>query len=105
MLNYKRYNGHIEFDDEAGLFHGEVVGTKAVITFQGRSVEEIVKAFGNSVDVYLDFCKERGEKPDKPFSGKFLLRMNPELHHAIHLKAIKSGKSLNKWLNEILRSA
>ena len=105
MLNYKGYTGHIEFDDEAGLFHGEVVDTKDVVTFQGRSVDEIVQAFRDSVDDYLDFCEQRGEKPDKPFSGKFVLRMNPELHHAIHLKAIMAGKSLNKWVNDTLQSA
>ncbi len=105
MLNYKGYTGHIEFDDEAGLFHGEVIDTRDVVTFQGRSVEEIVTAFRDSVDDYLDFCQERGEKPDKPFSGRFVLRMNPELHHSIHIKAIKAGKSLNKWVNDTLQSA
>ena len=105
MLNYKGYTGHIEFDDEAGLFHGEVIDTRDVVTYQGRSVEEIVTAFRDSVDDYLDFCQERGEKPDKPFSGRFVLRMNPELHHSIHIKAIKAGKSLNKWVNDTLQSA
>ena len=105
MLNYKGYTGHIEFDDEAGLFHGEVLDTKDVVTFQGRSVDEIVQAFRDSVDDYLDFCAERGEKPDKPFSGKFVLRMNPELHHAIHLKAVKAEKSLNIVVNDTLQSA
>ncbi len=64
MLSYKGYTGHIEFDDEAGLFHGEVLDTKDVVTFQGRSVDEIVQAFRDSVDDYLDFCAEQGEKPD-----------------------------------------
>ncbi len=105
MLHYKGYTGHIEFDDEAGLFHGEVLDLKDVVTFQGRSVDEIVQAFRDSVDDYLDFCAERGEKPDKPFSGKFVLRMNPELHHAIHLKAVKAEKSLNIVVNDTLQSA
>ncbi len=105
MLNYKGYTGHIEFDDEAGLFHGEVLDTKDVVTFQGQSVDEIVQAFRDSVDDYLDFCAERGEKPDKPFSGKFVLRMNPELHHAIYLKAVKAWKSLNIGVNDTLQSA
>ena len=105
MLHYKGYTGHIEFDDEAGLFHGEVLDLKDVVTFQGRSVDEIVQAFRDSVDDYLDFYAGRGEKPDKPFSGKFVLRMNPELHHTIHLKAVKAGKSLNKWVNDTLQSA
>jgi len=57
MLNYKGYHGHIEFDDEAEIFHGEVVDTKDVITFQGRSVDDIAQAFKDSVDDYLEFCQ------------------------------------------------
>ena len=105
MLNYKGYTGYVEFDDEAGIFHGEVLDTKDVITFQGTSVEEIQSAFHDSVDDYLDFCAERGEKPDKPFSGKFVLRMPPAIHHQIYLKAVKEGKSLNKWVLDALEEA
>ena len=70
MMEYKGYIGVVEFDDEAGIFHGEVVNTRDVITFQGMSVAEIKKAFRESVDDYLEFCKKRGEESDKPFSGK-----------------------------------
>ena len=63
MLKYKGYTGHVEFDDEAGLFHGEVIDTRDVITFQGTTVEEIQVAFRDSVDDYTDFCSARGEKP------------------------------------------
>ena len=102
MLNYKGYSGQISFDDEARIFHGEVIDTRDIITFQGKSVDEIEMAFRESIDDYLEFCNERGEKPDKPFSGKFILRMSPKLHHKIYLKASRSGKSLNKWVVETL---
>ena len=65
MLKYKGYTGHVEFDDESGIFHGEVLDLRDVITFQGRSVEEIEQAFRDSIDDYLDFCQARGEEPDK----------------------------------------
>jgi predicted HicB family RNase H-like nuclease len=64
MLKYKGYTGHVEFDDESGIFHGEVLDLRDVITFQGKSVEEIKKAFRDSIDDYLEFCKERNEKAD-----------------------------------------
>lgn len=80
MLIYKGYMGHVEFDDEIEIFHGEVINTRDVITFQGSTVAEIKKAFRESIDDYLDFCKERNEEPEKPFSGKFNLRLEPELH-------------------------
>ncbi len=75
MMKYKGYTGHVEYDDEAKIFHGEVLGIKDVVTFQGTTVDEIDQAFKDSVDDYLAFCKERGEEPDRPFSGKFNLRI------------------------------
>ncbi|NQV14808.1 type II toxin-antitoxin system HicB family antitoxin [bacterium] len=105
MLKYKGYTGFVEFDDEAGIFHGEVIDTRDVITFQGTSVEDIQIAFRDSIDDYIEFCAERGEKSDKPFSGKFVLRLPPPIHHQIYLKAVKSGKSLNKWVQETLENA
>ena len=93
MLKYKGYSGQINYDDESRIFHGEVIDTRDVITFQGKSVDEIEIAFRESIDDYIDFCNERGEQPDKPFSGKFILRMSPKLHHKFFLKASRSGKS------------
>ncbi len=68
MVNHKGYTGHVEFDDEASLFHGEVLDLKDVVTFQGRTVEELERAFRESIEDYLAFCQERGKSPDKPFS-------------------------------------
>jgi predicted HicB family RNase H-like nuclease len=103
-MTYKGYTAHIEFDEEAGLFHGEVIDTKDVITFQGSSVKELNKTFKDSVDDYLEFCKSRGEEPDKPFSGKFVLRLPKSLHRKIYIKAIKNGQSLNNFITESLDS-
>jgi predicted HicB family RNase H-like nuclease len=105
MLKYKGYSGRVEYDDEAKIFHGEVIDTKDVITFQGTSVNEIEKAFRESIDDYLDFCRERGEKPDKPFSGKFVLRVPSDLHHKLYIHASRSGKSLNNWLVDVIKEA
>jgi predicted HicB family RNase H-like nuclease len=105
MMQYKGYVGKVEFDDEAGIFHGEVLDTRDVITFQGRDVEELKTAFRESVDDYLAFCKERGEEPNKPFSGQFVTRIPPELHRQVNLAATVSGKSLNAWVMEQLQNA
>ncbi len=105
MMEYKGYIGRIEFDDEAGTFHGEVINTRDVITFQGKSVAELKKAFRESVEDYLAFCASRGEEPDKPFSGQFVTRIPPELHRQVNLAAKLSGKSLNAWVCEQLQSA
>jgi predicted HicB family RNase H-like nuclease len=105
MMEYQGYIGKVEFDDEAGIFHGEVVNTRDVITFQGKSVAELKKAFRESIVDYLAFCKQRGEAPDKPFSGKFVTRIPPELHRQINVAALVAGKSLNAWVAEQLQCA
>jgi predicted HicB family RNase H-like nuclease len=102
MLKYKGYTGHVEFDDAAGLFHGEVLDLRDVITIQGKSVEELDQAFRDSIDDYLEFCQERDEEPDKPFSGRLMLRLPPPLHREVYLRARREGKSLNQWIAEKL---
>src|SRR4051794_21776821 len=105
MMKYKGYLGRAEFDDEAGVFHGQVVGTRDVITFQGTTVAELRRAFKDSVDDYLAFCAERGEPPEKPFSGQFVVRIPAALHREINAAAAESGQSLNAWVGEQLRHA
>jgi predicted HicB family RNase H-like nuclease len=105
MMEYKGYLGRVEFDDDANLFHGEVIGTRDVITFQGTTVAQLRSAFRESIDDYLDFCKQRGEEPEKPYSGQFLTRISPDLHRQISLAALAADKSLNAWVAEMLESA
>jgi predicted HicB family RNase H-like nuclease len=101
-MKYKGYEAVVEFDEEAEIFHGEVINIRDVITFQGDNVKDLKQAFQDSVDDYLEFCKERGEEPEKPFSGKLMLRINPELHKTIAIKAKKEGQSLNSWIEKCL---
>ncbi len=105
MLKYRGYTGHAEFDDEVGLFHGEVLDLRDVITFQGTSVEELEREFRDSVDDYLEFCEERGEEPDRPFSGRLMLRLSPNVHRDMYVRARQEGKSLNQWIAEKLEQA
>ncbi len=103
-MKYKNYEATVKFDEDTEIFYGEVINTRDVITFQGTSVEELKKAFEDSVEDYLEFCRTRGEEPDKPFSGNFVLRISPELHHELYKKAKLSGKSLNSLIEESLSS-
>ena len=105
MMEYKGYIGKVEFDDDAEIFHGEIINTRDVITFQGKSVAELTRAFRESIDDYLAFCKQRGEAPDKPFSGQFVTRIPPELHRQVHVAAVLTGKSLNAFVTEQLQLA
>jgi len=102
-MKYKGYYGEVAYDDEAKIFHGEVIGLKDVITFQGETVEELEQAFKDSIDDYIVWCAERGEEPEKTYSGNVRLRMSPDLHADLALQAAKQGVSLNDLINEKLR--
>lgn len=105
MMAYKEYVAKVEFDDEADIFYGEVINLRDVITFQGQSVEELREAFRESVEDYLAFCTERGEEPEKPYSGKFSIRIDPDLHRKIAIQAKATRKSLNRWISDALKAA
>lgn len=105
MIEYKGYYANIELDPEERLFHGEVINLRDVITFQADCVEDLIKEFQDSVDDYLEFCVQRGEEPERPFSGKFLLRLNCDLHKQIYIMSKLSNKSLNSWIAERLEKA
>lgn len=81
MMKYKGYLGEAFYDAEAKIFHGEILGLKDVITFQGTTVKELEQAFKDSIDDYLAWCKDRGEKPEKTFSGNIRLRIPSEKVH------------------------
>jgi predicted HicB family RNase H-like nuclease len=104
-MSYKGYEANVDYDEDAEIFHGEVADVRDVITFQGKSVAELKKAFADSIEDYLAFCKERGEEPDKPFSGQFVVRTDPSLHKDLSAAARRAGVSLNKWITSALEKA
>ena len=101
-MEYNGYHAVVTFDEELGILHGEVINTRDVITFQGKSVDELEQSFRASVGEYLKLCEERGRAPDKPFSGRVVLRMEPEMHRAVAGAARISRKSLNSWILEAI---
>ncbi|MEH2278586.1 MAG: type II toxin-antitoxin system HicB family antitoxin [Nostoc sp.] len=104
-MTYNGYTASVKVDVEAGILFGQVLDINDVITFKAKTVDEARQEFQNSVDDYLAFCKELGEEPDKPFSGKLPFRTTPEHHRKIFIAAKKAGKSINAWMDEILTVA
>ena len=102
MMDYKGYIGTVEYDAMAKIFHGDIVNTRDVITFQGKTVDEIEKAFHDSVDDYISWCKEEGVEPEKPYSGKFNVRLPPELHRQLAILAKKRRVSLNSVVEKAI---
>jgi predicted HicB family RNase H-like nuclease len=105
MMRYKGYVGVAEVDDEAGIVFGRVAGLRDVITFQGKSVAEAIQSFHNSVDFYLEVCAKQGTRPEKPFSGKILLRLQPGLHRALAALAEHKKTSINALAETVLSEA
>ena len=101
---YKGYEGIARFDEATEMFTGEVINTRDVITFQGKSVRELKRAFEDSVEDYLEFCRSRKEEPERPFSGTFTVRLPSDLHRRIAMEARRHGKSLNAYVVSRLRS-
>jgi len=104
-MTYKGYAARVEYDDTANIFHGEVMDTVDVITFQSDKATELRKEFERSVDEYLAFCAENNKKPDKPYSGRLVLRMRPETHRVARLDALERGLSLNAYINKLVEAS
>ena len=90
----------VEIDEDAGLFHGNVINTRAVLTFQGKTIAELRQAFADTIADYRDWCTERGVAPGKPYSGTLSLRIDPNLHRRLAVEAAEHDESLNQYLAE-----
>jgi predicted HicB family RNase H-like nuclease len=101
-MKYKGYTGVVELDEESQVLFGRVIGLRDVITFQGESVAEVIQAFHDSVDYYLGFCAKRGESPEKPYSGQFVLRLDTQLHRKLAHLAEVQKTSLNSLIENTL---
>lgn len=104
-MTYQGYTARIEFDERDNIFVGRVLGLRSIISFHGETVKQLRSEFKVAVDDYLADCQEQGLSPEKPASGKLLLRVPPEIHSKALIKAQASGKSLNQWATEALERA
>ena len=105
MMKYKGYIARIEFDEEDRIFVGHLAGIKDIVGFHGTTVDELEVAFHESVDSYMTISKETGRPAQKPFSGKLMLRVTPDVHAAVATAAQVRGKSINQWASETLEKA
>ncbi|MFM2041731.1 MAG: hypothetical protein RLY86_307 [Pseudomonadota bacterium] len=105
-MEYKGYvAGPISFDPDSRTFSGTVAGLKDVIHFEATDADGLVQAFRDSIDDYLDLCAERGESPDRSFSGQMLIRATPDLHRKAALRAEAEGISLSQWVARRIEAA
>ncbi len=105
MMTYNGYTARIEYSEEDNCFVGHVAGIRDVVGFHGDSVDELRAAFTEAVDDYLESCEKLGRSPQKPYSGKVMLRIDPVLHARAAAVAEAQGKSLNAWAQEQIQKA
>ncbi|WP_043201692.1 type II toxin-antitoxin system HicB family antitoxin [Pseudomonas putida] len=104
-MRYKGYAARIDYDERDDIFVGRVLGMRDIISFHASSVPELHEAFRDALEDYLADCAERGITPEKPASGKVMLRIRPEVHAAASVAARAAGKSLNQWADEVFEQA
>lgn len=105
MLNYKGYYAKVEYDPDTRLLGGAVIGTRDLIFFEVEDPGQVEAAFRDVVDEYLALCEERGARPDRPYSGKFQVRLDPDLHRRAAAAAEAKGESLNSLVIEAIEDA
>ena len=103
LMTVGGYNAKIEYDEDLDLFRGEILGLSGGADFYGKNPKELRAEFKKSLQVFLDVCKEKGIEPRRQFSGKFNLRIPPELHERLAIEAQAQGKSINSLAQEALQ--
>lgn len=104
-MTYKGYAARIEYSDEDGCFIGHIAGIRDIVGFHAESVKELRAAFEEAVDDYLATCEKSGRAPQKPYSGRLMLRVPPDVHARAAMMAEAHGMSLNQWAAQVLSRA
>lgn len=102
LMTVEGYHARLEYDPDTDLFRGEILGLTGGADFYGKSPKELRAEFKKSLEVFLVVCKEKGIEPRRNYSGKFNLRITPELHEKLAIAAQAEGKSINSLAQEAL---
>ena len=105
VLKYKGYSARVAFDGDDKVFFGNIAGIRDTVGFHADTVDELVAAFHDAVDDYVATCAKIGKSPERPYSGKLMLRVGPHIHAATARAAELAGMSLNQWSEKVLAQA
>ena len=104
-MKYRGYTARVEYDPEDRIFVGHLIGIDDIVGFHGSTVDELEQAFHEAVDHYIEASEKLGREPQKPHSGRLMLRVGQDVHAAVSVAAKAAGKSINQWATEVLRKA
>jgi predicted HicB family RNase H-like nuclease len=102
VLEHDGYLAEITYAEGDRDMHGLVINASATLHFAGQSIDDLKKAFADTVDEYVAWCRERGKEPEKPYSGQLPLRLSPKLHRALAVKATHAGQSMNTYVARLI---
>lgn len=102
MLRYRGYIARVDFDEKAKVFYGVVFNSRALLSFEGSNAEQLQQSFHDVVDSYLEVCERKGMSPEKPYSGRFNVRISPKLHKKLAIKSTAEHLSQNKYIEKVL---
>ena len=102
ILTYKGYHGTVDYSLEDDILYGKIMDVNSSISYEGNTLDELKQDFKNAIDDYLNMCKEHNVCPEKPYSGSFNVRINPELHHKLSIFAKANNMSINASVNKAI---
>ena len=102
VMEYNGYRAKVEYDSDDGIFVGEVLGINDMVGFHGASVKELKASFENTIENYVDACRQIGKKPEKEFKGTFNIRISPEAHRGAVEEAAAYGVTLNQFVADAI---
>ena len=102
-MQYKDYVGSVEFSENDGVFFGKVLGIRAMISYEGKTAEELIADFHGAIDDYLELCASNGLSPEVPYKGSFNVRISPEVHRQAAIQAMSQNMSLNSFVEGAIR--
>ncbi|MBE3063974.1 MAG: type II toxin-antitoxin system HicB family antitoxin [Spirochaetes bacterium] len=91
MITCNGFAGQVDFDPDAEVFGGTVVNANVLMSFEGKTVAERRKSLRDVVDAYLADCTAAGKQHEKPYNGTIIIRVDPEIHRRLAMKA--AGRS------------
>jgi predicted HicB family RNase H-like nuclease len=105
LLEYKGYYGSADFSVEDEIFYGKLLYIRALVSYEADSAKQLISAFHEAVDDYLDMCRVNDLTPERPFKGSFNVRVDRNLHRKAAMAAANHGMSLNRFVESAIEKA
>jgi predicted HicB family RNase H-like nuclease len=102
-LRSDRYTYRITWSEDDGEFVGLCLEFPS-LSWLAKTPEAALRGIRKIVEKAVQDMEGNGESPPppisgRPFSGKFVVRIPPEVHRTLAIKAAEEGVSLNRLVS------